>query len=539
MTRPRQRERGFTLIFVAVTLVVLLVFTAFAVDLGALYNERRQDQNAADSGSLAGAQTAFNGASDAAIVTEVQLLVRETLGFSASDPDWTSLNWDSCSLTDGDAVDTEVNGLSCITTNGNAKTRIQVKLPAQTYETFFGGVVGADTFDHTAFAIAGVVSVGFGNVLPFGLPGGAGGGDGYECIKTGTSGHSEPPCGGPASGNFGYVEFAFYGNSDIGTTEDCTGHPNERRANNMAAGMDHRLSVYTGAEVHDTNNPCPKSTDPNSMSTDTGMTPNVMGEGMFSGTSFSDGAPARLQRTNLAAEQLPYAATSDVGGQDLDDIPLWDFIDPALTTTADVPDSCIRDQFTGPDGVFGNGDDMDNLPALVRTHFESATPAITDTERGRRLLQRCFSHYNLVEWDDNGAITPDGEDESGCDAACDDPVFARNSGNEDPDLYDIQYTPRFGYVPELVQSSFPNGTATVNIAGFRAIYMQRLLAGTCPSGNCTHDFEPGVGYSNSSAESKAEGMTVFVFPRSMLPNGLGNDDAPWALGRNRFIRLVR
>jgi Flp pilus assembly protein TadG len=47
-------ERGFTTVFVALTLVVMLAACAFALDLGQAYTNRRQMQNAADTAAYAG-----------------------------------------------------------------------------------------------------------------------------------------------------------------------------------------------------------------------------------------------------------------------------------------------------------------------------------------------------------------------------------------------------------------------------------------------------------------------------------------------------
>lgn len=52
--RHRRDERGFVLLFVAISLVVLLLFSGFAVDLGAWYRESSELQKAADAGALAG-----------------------------------------------------------------------------------------------------------------------------------------------------------------------------------------------------------------------------------------------------------------------------------------------------------------------------------------------------------------------------------------------------------------------------------------------------------------------------------------------------
>jgi len=47
-------EDGFALVFVGITLVVMMIASAFAIDLGQDYTSRRQMQNAADAASLAG-----------------------------------------------------------------------------------------------------------------------------------------------------------------------------------------------------------------------------------------------------------------------------------------------------------------------------------------------------------------------------------------------------------------------------------------------------------------------------------------------------
>jgi Flp pilus assembly protein TadG len=61
----RERERGAVLVHVAVTLVGLVAFSALTVDYGVLWTSRRQAQNAADAGALAGAiALAFDNATD-------------------------------------------------------------------------------------------------------------------------------------------------------------------------------------------------------------------------------------------------------------------------------------------------------------------------------------------------------------------------------------------------------------------------------------------------------------------------------------------
>jgi hypothetical protein len=65
-------------------------------------------------------------------------------------------------------------------------------------------------------------------------------------------------------------------------------------------------------------------------------------------------------------------------------------------------------------------------------------------------------------------------------------------GEESPvDLYDIQLTPRFAYIPQLVEASAPPGSsANVHILRFRPIYFHELFAG-CNSNSCDVAFAPG------------------------------------------------
>jgi Flp pilus assembly protein TadG len=525
-------DDGFALLFLGLTLVVMLGFAAFAVDLGAVYNARRQDQSAADVAALGAAQD-LQG-SDATIVAQVRTLVEGTLELPAGTLDFNSCG--TANVADVDSVDTLFTDASCIARNA-ARTQLQVRLPTQTYSSIFGSLVGVDGFQHSAFAIAGRGRAGFGGPLPFAMSAGAGGGDGYVCLKTGPGGHAARPCDGPSSGNLGYVDFAFFGDPELGTTVDCSGK--DHIPNNIAVGADHELSrygdvaVWGNAVVLDTAAPCGSVPQPNSVDTSTGNMPARVGSGIYAGTSFSDGKDARLTRTDPKLFDGA-SSTRSVAGKTLDDNPLWAFIAP---TGSDVPDSCERDQFFGVGGGLDTDNDLifSNLPDGVEEHVDG----MTKKERMRKLLQRCLAHYNGTSWDDDGALVP-ADPVVGCGGnACTDAVFAVNSSSTDsPDLYDIQYTSRFAYVPELT-SAFPSGSQTVRIGHFRAVFLQRLLI-DCNSNACDYDFEPGVGYNSPGGSSdKADSVTAFVLPANSLPNGLGSDDAPFAVGRNRAIKLLR
>src|SRR5437016_4138624 len=63
--RQNKEESGYIIVTVAVLLIVLLGFTALAVDIGAMFAARTQSQRAADAAALAGAYTFIQSASTA------------------------------------------------------------------------------------------------------------------------------------------------------------------------------------------------------------------------------------------------------------------------------------------------------------------------------------------------------------------------------------------------------------------------------------------------------------------------------------------
>jgi hypothetical protein len=59
-----RNDRGATLIHIAFALLALLAFSTFVIDQGVMYTARRQAQNAADAGALAGAISLMNNPND-------------------------------------------------------------------------------------------------------------------------------------------------------------------------------------------------------------------------------------------------------------------------------------------------------------------------------------------------------------------------------------------------------------------------------------------------------------------------------------------
>lgn len=524
MLRPNRREDGLAIVLVALLLLVFMAFASFAVDFGALYSARRADQNAADAGSLAGAQSALSA--EAVIAAQVIAYAEEDLGTSG-------LDWNSCGA-DTEKLADVVDGKNCITRD---EFLIRVKTPPRTINAIFGKAIGTDSYEHSAFAIAGLTLEGFGGVLPFGLFTDS---SGHVCLRTDNPSTPVSPCTGSDTGDTGVLNLGFYSSTILGTPEDCNpangGGTNGRLKNNIASGIDHRVArrLNLGESVLVDTADCPNKSDPRPNGADTITGAGAMQGlevGLFSGDSsqFYDGLPARLRRT----AQVSYQDRITVEGIDADDTPLWEFIGTGSQAPTNVPDSCQK-------SVFVNAlADVNSLPPALATHLQGATVEV----RMEKLLERCFAHYNaLGTWSDGdlgfGAYPP--ETRTGCSEplvqACTGILFTRDSVDQEPQVYDIQLTPRFGYVP-LVWEAL--GSNQVSYKVFRPVFIQRLCIGNqqCNQGT----FSPGVGWNDQhgSTSTNVHAVSAFAFHPNMLPGGLGGDEAPYDINVNLFLRLVR
>ncbi|QGG95061.1 Tad domain-containing protein [Actinomarinicola tropica] len=539
MTRRERlrRDDGVVLAVAAILLVALMGMAAFAVDLGGLYNARRQDQSAADVAALAGVRELPVQSSAA---DEVIRYAEDTLGVASGE-----IDWNSCG-TDPGALSQRIPGSNCLSVDPSG-AQLRVRIPDQTYETFFAHIVGVEDFTHSAFAIAALDNPGFGGVLPFGIPS-LGGGGGYICPATPPGGLATDPCSGPDSGNFGYLNLAHY------RTADCNqGGGSNRFGQNLAMGADHQIAPWDGADRREFAL-CPTITEagpPNVMRTETGNIANRVAQGMITGPgnpagAYPDGELGRLARLSpllFDGSAAPAAArTTTMGSITVDDNPLWNFIPASLG--GDVPASCQRTVF-----VDGAGNPRDDVSGVVpnfadpadRSTFigllQTALAGRSGPEVMIALLDRCFTHYLGQEWGADYGISQ-GEPSPCAPTGCTGPVFAVNSTtDEGPDLWDIQYTSRFGYVPEFQPGCDPNGSAECRIDRFRAIFIQQTCGGS-GSGNCSA-FDPGFGQTRSSAPGSITGVTMWAFPDSMLPGALGGPNAPNEVGVNRFVELIR
>jgi hypothetical protein len=224
---------------------------------------------------------------------------------------------------------------------------------------------------------------------------------------------------------------------------------------------------------------------------------------------------------------LSFRDTTTIGTIEVDNNGLWQFITPGLSSgVSDVPESCEEHNFVPGDT---------ELPAAYQDFFNAN--ATSSADRLRILLQRCITHYNGSSFNFIPGLNEQGSCGPADNQPCTGLVFGRDTNPlEEPNAFDIQYTPRFGYVPE-VHSSTPIGTSPLAWASFQPVFIQRIYGG--------HDgqawsFEPEPDSSATyAAESDAAGVTVFVLPRTALPGDLGDEDAPFNIGENIAIRLMR
>lgn len=525
--KNRQDERGAVLAIAAVSMAMLLVFAAFAIDLGTVYLHRQDDQTAADLAVIAAAADRFE---DVQAATTAADTLNANLGTSFTVADMNTCP--SITMPSGWVTYTNYNCLA----RDASWTKMLLQVPPQSTPTGFARLAGVNAIDHSAFAVVAVLSPNKGGVLPVIAHANAGA---YQCLKVGASNVPDDQCSDNNSGNFGLANFGQFGNQELGTVNDCGGDGKSRMADHLAMGLDHDVSRYL-FRPHNTNVvidtvSCGTQPAPNAVETLTGNVPNWVAAGMIDQATFSDGRPARLRRVG----GMSWFDETVIDSKPVDDTPLWEFIDTNLSS-ANVPRSCWSDQFVGDGGGLNPDNDAEmsdiGIPSdPVVVHLLN----IPVEDRMIKLIERCFAHYRGDLWTDNGAYNP-GEPAAGCTGPCDDPIFKKNTEREFPDFYDIQLSPRFAYVPvtNADPSTWSGGTA-LTIDSISPIYLQRIYGGNCDTNGCDISFDPGHGYTSTVATDKISAFTAFLFPRGTLPDGLDLPSAPVEIGSHRYVRLIR
>ena len=337
----RNDESGAALVMVALSLTLLLLFVAVAIDAAGLgYNERRQDQSAADVAALAAVQyTSTEFSTDPACTSLIGLArsrcngAAEAMKVANATLDDPSLaDWSDATRCPGRPAGYVASPLTpCVAFNANNQ-RAWVRIPLIEKATSIAKAVGFDSIATTASAMAGT-SLDFpGGVLPFLVPGNAAGAD-YNCLKTGSN-PSFGPCDGSTTGNFGAMDFYLYGNEDLRYTERCTGDTNGRFSANVARGIDHPIGIHptgSGPGKIDRDH-CPNfGAMPDMVYAETGNIDIEQGF-LYGGTAYSAVAyPGRLQKEPAGfLVRGPKGATLAAR---IDDTPIWDFLGGGLAGT--------------------------------------------------------------------------------------------------------------------------------------------------------------------------------------------------------------
>lgn len=242
----RDQDSGASFILVAISLLVIVGIVAFAVDLGDVLNEDRQNQTAADVAALAGVIEYTSPADTASVRDEVLSFVEQNLRqtYSASELEtlWTTCT-DPAKPTGFNPVSApsgwSVATIDCI--SGSAD-ELRVRVPDQLVETSFGRVLGVDELTARAVAHAKVQFRSGGSVRPFGLLSGLPAGS--TCLTTAPGGLAAPPCDGPDSGNFGTLNSQTW-NKDAykDNIVDCGTPGVDELALNIAIGVDHTIGL--------------------------------------------------------------------------------------------------------------------------------------------------------------------------------------------------------------------------------------------------------------------------------------------------------
>lgn len=260
MLKAEDRERGATALFLAGSMVLLLGVAAIVLDLGVGYNDRNQQQIAADNAVMAGALDKADFLGDASIVGSVMQFAQSNIRNLYSGPNdaaWVQL-WRSCvdSGNTGWVPLREPAGWASIATatvsapTGNetldcvsqTSSLLRVRTPDQLTDTSFGKVLGVQYIRTNAAAIAKAeLNSPVPPMVPFGISGAAGPGE--LCFGSSPSGTAELPCTGPSSGTFGTILSELFG--DFLGTPNC-GNPTSTNSIriNSAIGIDHLLDPW-------------------------------------------------------------------------------------------------------------------------------------------------------------------------------------------------------------------------------------------------------------------------------------------------------
>jgi hypothetical protein len=530
-------DAGVALPFIAVMLLVLLAFVAFAVDVGAAFAVRRQSQSAADTAVLGAAQEILDGGSRAGAASYAKELSFSTVAMHPTSTEWET-DFSGCTDPGALAATAPSGGITSVWT-GTGSTgcvsfsasnqRVRVRIPTQTVSAAFAQLVGVDTFEvsTSAEAVINFTSTG-GGALPYAITG-ANGALLEVCLNNGAGNVPEPLCQGGTTGNFGALDWSIFGNASttawgtsgqttIALSTVCSSssslyNASERLALNDMLGVDHPLSVvepaasgttYDASDVRNDRTLCNLSTPPNFLSrpneapTQTGNAVSAgTSDGLIDGFTLSNGFKLRARFDRFCGLGLGWSCVNlynngtnnrGASGSPIDNTPLWHFLSTDLT--AGAPGASSRS-----DGSFKS------VPS-------SCVPSTFASAPSKAKVLQCLQDYvvggygNVTDANGMKGTVLFGKDTDG------DPLNGR---------VDIMAAPRFGFVPLLWNQTWPTGQSDpVQIKEFRPVYFQTMLLG-CNANNCTGVHNPGESWSAINSNRSLDAISALAPSLTMLP----------------------
>lgn len=352
-------DSGITMVIVTLALVGLMVMAALAIDLGAVYNERRIDQSTADAAATSGGVQFLRSQTAQAAVSEVVAKVDVDLGRTVTPAEWTACT-DTNQLANTAAELGLTPATQCISF-ANGFGRLRVTLPTQDVGTSFARVIGIDSFTSSAFAEVSLAPLG-GGTLPFVVLSGAANGD-FICLRTDGTGNDEPPDitpQPPYSTGFSLdpCNELSYATSQGGRgtlipelyQQGCGSKGNQSIVDAIMVGVDHPLGEFKpaitdmgpgdDANVYDSDlrarlddDDCPIPF-PNSVDVDTGFTSKLLYCALLKVSCPNGSAGVSSTRGRLSVS----SSDSSFDGLLIDDVPLWDYF--LGTLPAGTPTAC-------------------------------------------------------------------------------------------------------------------------------------------------------------------------------------------------------
>lgn len=325
MTRLKGDDRGATALIIALVMVLIMGIAAVVIDGGFAFSEKRQAQSGVDFASLAALTAATGTNPEDAGAAEAKAVVAANL------PGRT-LDWLACTDPTRPAEYAIVSSLTpCVSFTENF-SQARVRLPQDAVDTSFGAFLGLSSINVRAESEAIQSSQASADILPWTAGSGS-----NVCLFSNQAPQSVPPCDGPASGFFGYLDVALYGSAptELDNPWTCAnGTSNTRSAINIAKGTDHILVEWNSGypAVNDHAECSNRSEDVNELVVQPGSPTQGADEGLIDGISGSINGKSFGPATGRLMHDSTWSIgpAASVRGEPLDNTPLWNYLlDPS------------------------------------------------------------------------------------------------------------------------------------------------------------------------------------------------------------------